>query len=150
MTPSDRPARIGFLLSQLGTEASNTFAASARQLGITPAEAGVLRIVGRQPAINQRQLGEKLGTVQSRVVALIDSLASTGLVARSRSVTDRRNQELHLTDAGRAMLVRLRGAAEEQESEIAGGLDPAERAQLYGLLLKLSTTRGLDPDVHSR
>lgn len=148
MPRSNRPARIGFLLTQLGMFAADAFAATTRELGITPAEAGVLRILGRQPGINQRELAEKLGTAQSRVVALIDTLETTGYVTRSRSITDRRIQLLDLTDAGRTMLARLRNAAESQEAEITDGLDTGERAQLNQLLLKLSSARGLDPDVH--
>jgi DNA-binding MarR family transcriptional regulator len=148
MTESVRPARIGFLLTQLGTFASDWFALKTRDLGITPAEAGVLRIVGRQPGINQRDLAQKLGTAQSRVVALIDSLQGAGLVNRTRSASDRRNQELHLTEEGRAIVKSLRTLAEEQEAEIADGLSPGDRTKLYELLLKLSAARGLDSDFH--
>jgi DNA-binding MarR family transcriptional regulator len=148
MSPSDRPARIGFLLTQLGAYAAKAFETKIRELGLSPAEAGVLRIAARQPGINQRDLAVKLGAVQSRVVSLVDSLESSGLAIRVRSTTDRRSQELHVTEAGRAMLARLRSVAEAQESEIAAGLDAADREHLYTLLLRLSTIRGLDPDVH--
>lgn len=148
MVDTIRTARIGFLLSQLGAFATAAFAAKTRELGISPAEAGVLRILGRQHGINQRELAEKLGTAQSRVVALIDSLETAHYVTRSRSITDRRNQQLQLTDSGRTLLVELRSAAEAQEAEVATGLDPDERHQLYKLLLKLGTAHGLDPDVH--
>lgn len=148
MPRSNRPARIGFLLTQLGTFAAEAFAATTRELGITPVEAGVLRILGRRLGINQRELAEKLGTAQSRVVALIDNLETAGYATRSRSTVDRRIQLLELTDAGRTMLARLRNAAEAQEAEITDGLDTGERTLLHQLLLKLSSARGLDPDVH--
>lgn len=148
MVTTHRTVRIGFLLSQLGTFATTAFAAKTRELGISPAEAGVLRILGRQHGINQRELAEKLGTAQSRVVALIDTLETARYVTRSRSITDRRNQQLQLTDSGRTLLGELRSAAEAQEAEVASGLDLDERLQLYKLLLKLGTAKGLDPDVH--
>lgn len=148
MPETERPARIGFLLTQLGTFAAASFAEKTRALGITPAEAGVLRIVGRRPGINQRDLATKLGAVQSRVVALLDSLESAGLAVRVRSTADRRNQEIHLTDQGRAMLTRLRASAEAGEAELTGDLDEADRTQLYTLLTRLSALRGLDADVH--
>ncbi len=148
MSEPTRPARIGFLLTQLGALAADLFAAKTRELGITPAEAGVLRIVGRQAGINQRELAERLGLAPSRMVALIDSLQAGGLVVRSRSATDRRNQELQLTEQGRGLLANLRTVAEAQEAQIAEGLDPADRVHLYELLLRLSTARGLDSDVH--
>ncbi len=143
-----RPARIGFLLSQLGAHAADVFAEQIRPLGVTPSEAGVIRLIGRAPGMTQRQLADRLGALQSRVVALIDGLERKGLATRTRSTVDRRAQQLDLTPAGRELLAGLRGAAEAQEAAIAGGLDEQERADLHALLSKLSAHRGLDADVH--
>ncbi len=148
MSDLTRPARIGFLLTQLGSLASDLFATKTREIGLTPAEAGVLRIVARQAGINQRELAVRLGLAQSRMVALIDSLQGAHLVFRSRSATDRRSQELRLTEQGTVVLASLRAVAEAQEAEITEGLNPTDRAHLYELLLKLSAARGLDSDVH--
>ncbi|NUP74348.1 MAG: MarR family transcriptional regulator, partial [Sinomonas sp.] len=128
-----RPARIGFLLSQLGAHAGEIFAAKTRDLGITPSEAGVIRIIGRSPGISQRELAETLGSVQSRVVALIDRLEGAELVTRTRSAADRRVQELRLTESGRAVLRELRYAAEAQEAAIVDGLTPEQTAELFAL-----------------
>ncbi|WP_432989359.1 MarR family winged helix-turn-helix transcriptional regulator [Dactylosporangium sp. CA-233914] len=143
----DRPARIGFLLSQLGTHAAKLFADHVRELGITPSEAGVVRIIGRRPGISQRELAGQLGAVQSRVVALVDRLEQAGLAQRTRG-TDRRTQQLNLTDAGRALLASLRQVAEAQEAALTDGLTAEQKAQLFDLLSTLSALRGLDPDVH--
>ena len=84
---NERPARIGFLLSQLGAHAAELFAHHTRELGVTPSEAGVVRIISRQPGISQRELAGRLGAVQSRVVALIDRLEQAGFVTRTRGTT---------------------------------------------------------------
>jgi DNA-binding MarR family transcriptional regulator len=147
--PSSRPARIGFLLSQLGAHAAEVFAAHVRELGITPAEAGVIRVIARTPDVTQRELADHLGAAQSRVVALIDGLERKGLATRTRSATDRRVQHLDLTDAGRALLPRLRSAAEAQEAAITDGLSGPQVEQLYSLLGELSELRGLSPEVHT-
>lgn len=148
MPTPQRPARVGFLLAQLGAHATAAFADNLRPLGITPAEAGVIRVIGRTPGLTQRQLADRLGALPSRVVALIDSLERKGLAARTRSASDRRAQQLGLTPAGRAMLANLRGAAEAQESAITDGLTPQQRDDLYQLLATVGRLRGLDPDVH--
>lgn len=124
------------------------FAVRTKELGITPAQAGVIRILGRMPGISQRDLADKLGAVQSRVVALIDALESLGYVVRVRSTTDRRNYELQLTDAGRALLVRLRATAEAHEAQVTHALDESERSDLARLLRLLASDAGLDADVH--
>lgn len=143
-----RPARIGFLLSQLGAHASDLFADQVRELGLTPSESGVIRIIGRSPGISQRDLATRLGTVQSRIVSIIDRLETAGLAVRIRSTTDRRIQQLDLTEAGRATLLSLRAAAEAQESILTEGLTPEQKTQLFELLATLGRLRGLDADVH--
>ena len=148
MPTPKRPARIGFLLAQLGAHAADIFAAEVRPLGVTVSEAGVIRIIGRQPGITQRQLADKLGALQSRVVALLDGLERKGLAERNRSTTDRRVQQLDLTDAGRSLLAKLRLAAEAQEAVVAEGLSDQQKRDLYQLLSTLSARRGLDADVH--
>lgn len=145
---SSRPARVAFLLSQLGSHAAATFADRTKEIGMTPAQAGVLRVVGRQPGINQRDLARRLGAVQSRVVVLIDSLESAGYVVRERSTTDRRNSELRLTEQGAAALAQLRVIAESMEVELTKGLTDDQCTTLNDLLTALATASGLDVDVH--
>jgi DNA-binding MarR family transcriptional regulator len=148
MPDPKRPARIGFLLAQLGAHAADLFAEQVRPLGVTPSEAGVIRIIGRTPGITQRQLADKLGTLQSRIVALIDGLERKGLAERTRGTTDRRLQQLDLTEAGLALLAQLRVAAQAQETTIASGFTEKQKSDLYELLATLSRLRGLDIDVH--
>ena len=148
MPTTERPARIGFLLAQLGSAAASRFAARTRELGITPAQAGVLRILGRRPGISQRDLADTLGAVPSRVVALIDALQAAGYVTRTRSTSDRRNHELALTDAGRTALSDLRAIAEAHEKDVTKALSPEQRSQLTELLGVLADDFGLDPVVH--
>src|SRR5262245_17619621 len=100
----ERPARIGFLLSQLGTHAAELFAQHTRELGITPSEAGVVRLVSRQHGISQRDLADRLGSAPSRVVAIVDRLEQAGFVTRTRGTTDRRTQLLALTDTGHTLV----------------------------------------------
>ena len=95
MSVPQRPARIGFMLAQLGAHAAELFARQTRDLGITPAEAGVIRIIGRTPGISQRELAQKLGAVQSRVVVLIDRLESAGLATRTRRASDAYDEVKH-------------------------------------------------------
>jgi len=143
-----RPARTGFLLSQLGAFASARFAELVKPAGLTPATAGALRILMENPGISQRALADRLGAVPSRVVVLVDTLEAAGLVTRTRDPHDRRHHRLDLTDAGLASLRGLRAAAEEQNSDILAPLDPTERATFSELVARLAAAHGLDPDVH--
>jgi DNA-binding MarR family transcriptional regulator len=148
MPAARRPARIGFLLSQLGTHAADLFAQQVHPLGVTPPEAGVIRILARESPLTQRELAGRLGIGPSRVVALVDGLERKGLATRTRGEADRRTQHLQLTGSGHALLAGLRKAAEEQESAITAGLSAQQRTELYELLAALSGHLGLDADVH--
>lgn len=142
------PKRTAFLLSQLGALASARFAQRTRDIGLTPSDAGVLRLLGRAPGLSQRALADRLGAAPSRVVALIDSLQARGLVERKRSSTDRRNYELHLSAEGTQMLRRLRDIAEAHEAELLAPLSSEQSAQLGRLLAQLAGANALDPDLH--
>lgn len=148
MPSAGRPARIGFLLSQLGAHAATVFADQVRALGVTASEAGVIRIIARSSTLTQRELADRLGIVPSRVVALVDGLEAKGLAQRTRGTTDRRAQYVDLTDKGRALLGELRTAAEAQEAALTAGLDERQQTELHELLATLSGTLGLDADVH--
>ncbi|WP_336647614.1 MarR family winged helix-turn-helix transcriptional regulator [Microbacterium sp. MMO-10] len=143
-----RPERTGFLLSQLGSFAAARFAELVKPAGLTPATAGALRILARSPGLSQRALADRLGAVPSRVVVLVDALEHAGLVSRTRDPDDRRHHRLDLTDAGRAALQGLRTAAEQQNADILGPLDPAEREAFAALVARLAAAHGIDPDVH--
>lgn len=145
----ERPSpRTAFLLTQLGAHAADLFAERVAGLGLTPRDAGALRALGRSPGISQRELATRLGTVPSRLVALIDDLEERGLVERIRSPKDRRNYQLHLTDAGGELLTSLRAAAEAHQAGLLEPLDAAERLALSRLLTKVATGTGLGSEGH--
>ncbi|PIO50134.1 MarR family transcriptional regulator [Leucobacter sp. OAMLP11] len=146
--PSRRPPRTGFLVSQLGGFAAARFAELIKPVGLTPATAGVLRIIATDPGLSQRELATRLGSVPSRVVVLVDSLEGAGLVSRTRDPADRRHHRLDATDAGRRVLGTLRTAAETQSRDILEPLEPEEREAFSALVAKLAAAHGLDPDVH--
>ena len=146
--PRTVPPRTAFLLAQLGADAADRFAERVAELGLTPRDAGAIRVLGRTPGISQRELATRLGTTPSRIVPLLDSLEERALVERSRSERDRRNYELSLTETGQALLAPLRVIAESHQRAVLAALTTEEQVQLAGLLAKLSAGGGLSPDAH--
>lgn len=132
----------------MGTIAAAQFGERVSALELSPRDAGILRLVARNPAISQQTLAERLGTPPSRMVALIDSLETRRLVSRSRSEKDRRNYELNLTDEGQKALKQLRRISQEHEAALLESLSQEERNQLGELLEKLAVAHQLDADVH--
>jgi DNA-binding MarR family transcriptional regulator len=151
-SPRSRPARkrtgIAFLTAQLGAYAAERFGERAAALGFTRPQAGLLRLISREPGQSQQAVARVLGTPPSRLVALVDDLEQRGLVERRRNLEDRRNYELHLTAAGHQAMAGLDQAAFDHEEAIAAPLTAAERAELSGLLAKLAAGHGLRAGIH--
>jgi len=139
---------VAFLVAQLGAYAAERFGERAAALDFTRPQAGLLRLISREPGLSQQAVARRLGTPPSRLVALVDGLEERGLIERRRNPGDRRNYELHPTHAGvqdKAALVRV---SLEHEQAITAPLTQAERAQLSKLLGKLAAAHGLVPGIH--
>jgi DNA-binding MarR family transcriptional regulator len=139
---------IAFLVAQLGAYAAERFGERAAALDFTRPQAGLLRLISREPGLSQQAVARRLGTPPSRLVALVDALEQRGLIERRRNPGDRRNYALHLTDAGKQAMADLGRASLEHEQAISAPLTQAERVQLSALLGKLATAHGLVPGIH--
>lgn len=139
---------IAFLVAQLGAYAAERFGERAAALDFTRPQAGLLRLISREPGQSQQAVARRLGTPPSRLVALVDGLEQRGLIERRRNPGDRRNYALHLTAAGEQAMAALSQASLEHEQAISASLTEAERAQLSKLLSKLAAAHGLVPGVH--
>jgi DNA-binding MarR family transcriptional regulator len=138
-----------FLLAQIGAHAAGCFAERIKALDLTPAQAGLLRLIAWEPGQSQQAIAAKLGTPASRLVLLVDVLEERGLIERRRNPEDRRHHALHLTDAGgRFMREELAPIGKGHEDEICAGLDLDERTQLHDLLERIAARQGLTPGVH--
>src|ERR1700728_1407249 len=118
---------LGMLLSQLGTHAALSFGRKIAGLGISPPHLGMLRWIHANEGKNQRELALHLGVVPSRLVVLLDELESKGLVARERSVQDRRSQQLQLTQKGSRLLEKVERIATEHDADLGSSLTVPER-----------------------
>ena len=139
---------IAFLVAQLGAYAAERFGERAAALDVTRPQAGLLRLISREPGLSQQAVARRLGTPPSRLVALVDGLEQRGLIERRRNPGDRRNYALHPTAAGEQAMAALSRVSLEHEQAISAPLTQTERAQLSKLLGKLAAAHGLVPGVH--
>lgn len=146
--PAAKDTGIAFLLAQLGAHASEMFRQRAQALELTRPQAGLLRLIDRQPGQSQQAIAAQLGTPPSRLVALVDGLQDRGLVERRRNPEDRRNYALHLTPAGQATMRQLERAYADHEADVIAPLTSTERRQLSSLLSKLASAHQLSPGIH--
>jgi DNA-binding MarR family transcriptional regulator len=150
MTASPPTPRTGvaFLLAQLGAHAAGLFAERIAGLDLTPAQAGLLRMLATAPGRSQRELAGDLGMPPSRFVPFADELEERGLIERRRNPDDRRVYALHLTAKGEALLAELAQAGLAHERLLCEALTDEEHDQLLVLLRRMADQQGLRPDVH--
>jgi len=146
--PSGPQSSAAFLLAQVGSLAAQEFAKLLLPLKLTPADAGILRFLGRSPGISQQNLARALDMHASRLVAVIDALEKRALVVREANANDRRIYSLRLTDAGSEMLRNLGQLARNHNESMCAGLNSAERTQLTELLQRVVAHHGLLPGIH--
>jgi DNA-binding MarR family transcriptional regulator len=146
--PLGPPAANAFLLSQVGAHAAALFARGVARLDLTPAQAGVMRLVALQPGRSQRAVATQLRVAPSKIVSLLDDLEARGLLERRRSISDRRHHALFLTEAGTQTLADLRELGLQHEDELTAALDRTERQTLMELLQRIADQQGLEPGVH--
>jgi DNA-binding MarR family transcriptional regulator len=137
-----------FLLAQVGAHAASRFAARLSEVGLVPAHAGMFRILSATPAISQQALATALGTVPSRLVALVDDLEARGLVERRAHESDRRTYALHLTDKGKATIETISRIAREHRQDLLAALSEEEQATISTLLQRVAEQQGLLTGVH--
>jgi DNA-binding MarR family transcriptional regulator len=137
-----------FLLAQLGAHAAAAFAQRVADLDLTPAQAGLLRMLARNPGQSQQTYATRLGTPPSRFVTLVDTLEQRGLVERRRGEPDRRSYALHLTEDGQQLKRRLDAVGQAHEEDICAALTTVERATLRGLLTRMARQQQLTAGVH--
>jgi MarR family transcriptional regulator, organic hydroperoxide resistance regulator len=131
---------LRFLILAAQREGNRQLARDLRTLGVTPAQAEVLRVLQDRQPLTLTGLGELLvcesGTNPSR---LVDRLVTAGLVHRVEAAHDRRQVDLSLTSAGRR-LARQIAAIEERlyrDLEAAGtGHDVAAVVAYLSTLVK--------------
>ena len=147
-TKSPPRAGIAFLLAQIGAHGAERFAQRLEPLKLTPAHAGMLRVIENERGISQQRLASLLGMFPSRLVLLLDSMEKMGLVERKACVTDRRTYALHLTARGRNRLREIGAVAREHQDSLCAALSPGEQATLADLLSRIAEEQGLTPGVH--
>jgi DNA-binding MarR family transcriptional regulator len=140
--PPDLPG-LALLLVQLGFHAGREFGERLAPLGLEQRQAGMLVRLAANEGRSQQAIAELLGINATRMVFLVDELERLGLVERRRNPADRRSHALYLTDAGAAMLARVRAVTAEHETRMSAGLTTGERTQLISLLRRVAREQGL-------
>lgn len=109
---------------------------------LTISQFGVLEALLHKGPLCQRDIAAKILKSSGNITMVIDNLEKRGLVKRERDSEDRRYLTVHLTEAGRALIVRVFADVEAAIIADMGLLSADELAQLGMLCKKLGLHKG--------
>jgi DNA-binding MarR family transcriptional regulator len=131
-------ARPGFLLRRAHQISAAIFEDECRELGLTPAQYGVLTVLKNHPGLGQSTLARALGFDKVTVLRVLRGLEARGLVERAPAPDNRRNMSVALTRQGAGVLEQAQRPADRAYKRLLAPLDREQQAQLIALLQSLT------------
>jgi DNA-binding MarR family transcriptional regulator len=131
-------ARPGFLLRRAHQISAAVFEDACKELGLTPAQFGVLTVLQAHPGLGQSSLARALGFDKVTVLRVLRGLQSRGFVTRAPAEDNRRNVSVALTEAGADILQQAQRPAEKAYKRLMAPLDKEQQDQLLELLQLLT------------
>ncbi|BAI74594.1 transcriptional regulator (plasmid) [Azospirillum sp. B510] len=121
-----------FRASHLWRRAANAVLADS---GLsTSAIAPLMLLAELGDGLRQRELAEEMGVEGPSLVRLLDGLEAAGLLKRREDPCDRRAKTLHMTDAGRELLLRMNEALNDVRQRLMAGVTEADLAACFRVL----------------
>jgi DNA-binding MarR family transcriptional regulator len=117
------------LLFQISRELRTALDRESSQFGLTFPQASLLIRAAREPGGKLNELAPHVGTDNAGVTRLADKLESAGLVQRCAG-SDRRSLGLALTEAGKALVPKLRKGLDRMNGDLTKDLSQADMTRL--------------------
>ena len=154
-TPEDKPPRprdrldesaiehiLGYRLAQASILMRSVFNQHVGEpLNLRTVEFTLLMLLLTNEDVTPSQIARILAMSAPNLTQLLDRLAERGLVARERSLHDRRAQHIRLTRSRRALAKKAHELSLGMEQETLQHLSDAERAMLLELLQRVARQR---------
>jgi len=128
---------IGLQLTKTARSVSQAFERAMADAGGSAAAWQVLLLVRSGQWDTQSGLAKAMGVTGATMTHHLNALEEQGLVRRWRDDSNRRVQQVELTDAGVELFDRLRQVAMRHDARLRAALGERETAQLAQLLHKL-------------
>lgn len=122
---SGRDRRLIYLLTLAQRRVQRALAADAAS-AVSPAQAGLLFVLGRQDGVLMGEAGAALDLGPAGISGLIDRMTAAGLVERRTDPSDGRASRIFLTGKGRKTLLRAKETARATNARLADGFSDEE------------------------
>lgn len=112
--------------------------------GLTISQFGVLEALLHKGPLCQRDVAAKILKSTGNITMVIDNLEKQGLVSRERDTEDRRYLTIHLTETGRALIIKVFADVEASIVTEMSPLSTDEQELLGSLCKKLGLKGGIN------
>ncbi len=136
-------SHIGFWLRYVSNHVSGAFSRLIEAEGITVSEWVALRRLFEAGDASPAELVAALGMTKGAISKVVTRLQDKGLVTRDALDADARARRVALTAAGRALVPRLAGLADQNDAAFFGHLPASRRRELVQILRELVDVHGL-------
>lgn len=127
----------GHLIRRAQQIAVSIFMEETAEYDLTPVQFALLEVLRHEQGLDQVTLANRVALDASTSGSAVGRLEAKGLVVRRFDPDDRRRRLLYLTEAGEALVLRMRAAVVSAQQRILEPLAPAEREAFCELLRKL-------------
>jgi DNA-binding MarR family transcriptional regulator len=136
--PSGLDSHLGYWLRRVSNHVSLQFSRTLAEQNVSVAEWVAVRRLYDQPGLSPSELALALGMTQGAISKVIDKLLAKRWIAAKDNQSDRRQQFLTLTAAGRKAVPQLARIADENDTHFFSELSVRERAMLHRLMKRLT------------
>lgn len=136
---NDRTPTIGGMIHEIDRLVKKRFDRFAETTGMSRAQWHVLAHVSKREGINQATLADLVGVEPITICRMVDRLEALGLVERRPDTNDRRARLIHMIEAARPGLERMRTVAQALFVEALDGITDEEEAILARLLGRIQS-----------
>ncbi|WP_353226758.1 MarR family transcriptional regulator [Novosphingobium sp.] len=128
---------VGFHIRLAHGAVYRHFTETFSDIELTQKQVSVLWLIDDHADIAQTDLAHRMRMDRATTMAIVNRLQDRGYLVRGASLTDRRKQTLHLTDAGRAALVSAKDAIGEHERWLKSRFTDKEVESLIEMLARI-------------
>lgn len=96
-----------------------------------------MRVLWREEGLNQRQLSEQVGVMESTAFTALSAMERLGYITRANLPGNRKNMHIFLTERGKALKETCNPLADKLNGIALDGFDEADLAKLRELMFRM-------------
>ncbi|HTO34504.1 MAG TPA: MarR family transcriptional regulator [Pararhizobium sp.] len=126
----DRMDSATYLASLLAKSFSRALQERGQKLGFAPGQFPVLLELWSEEGLTQKQLLDRMDIEQATMANTLARMERDGLIVRCKHPTDKRAQQIFLTDRAKQMETAAKAAAQAADQSLFSGFRSFERELL--------------------